>query len=221
MPFDESPDAYVLPANPADISEGTYRLGVLPKQAGRGPLLIVAIDQADPAANLVNAGAVYFFDVARAKGAGGQGRKPLQFGRTEIFAQIAGDVAGGALGRAFGVIDIDGDNQPEFLVGAPYVPPAMPGPVAGRIAAFSLGSLVAGANLNKPLAARLGAPGDAFGAGFLNWQLPQGAVLVAHASRANTQAGKFTRANLAQRDPGGDAFHVADLAQGVPQTRQA
>ncbi len=201
--FDETPDAIILPTDPADANEGTYRLLSVPRGPNRPPLLGVTIDLGD-APSLVNAGLALFFDVSRAKGAGGGGKKPMIIGRADAFARIAGDVAGVALGRSFALGDLDGDKQPELILGAPYAlaPGAMPGtPPAGKIMRFPLSVLVAGAVIAKPLEQRFGGKGDVFGTALAVWDLPKATTLLVMASRATTGKGKFTgRVDAAKAD---------------------
>jgi hypothetical protein len=192
-PYEELPDAFVLPADPADTNEGTYRLAALPRRGGRPPLLAVLADLAD-APGASNAGAVLLFDVSKRKPPGPATRRPAVVERTDAFARIAGDAAGVAAGRSFALFDVDDDKEPELLLGAPLAlaPGAAAGtPPAGKILVFGLGGLAAGAEV-APRGQRFGRPGDALGAGLAPWALPRGAALVAFASRASTDQGRFT-----------------------------
>jgi hypothetical protein len=204
--FRATPDVYVLPSNAADSSEGTWRLGAVPAEGTRPPLLLVLSDRAD-SPNLSTSGGVasgpdsggaLLFDLSGSLPTGEPSLTPAQVQREAAFARIYGDARGIVAGRSWAVLDVDGTAGPELVLGAPYAaPPATTGTgtvsLGGKLLVYPLATLTRGAVLNKPLSF-LGGPAkaDVLGAGLAVWNLPGRPGLVAFAGRASTEAGAFT-----------------------------
>jgi hypothetical protein len=206
--FDARPDAYVLPINPMDGAEGTWRLGVVPASGGVGPFLIAAADQTD-SPNLMamggnpagsNAGGALLFDLRPLMATGPASDRPTQLGRADAFAQLYGDQANIQAGRSFAVVDLDADMKPELVLGAPYATTTvmMSGmmvstPNAGRLLVYPLGGLSRGAQQNKTSMVRLGANRtDTLGIATGGWANGSTTLLLGYAGRASTSEGLFT-----------------------------
>ncbi len=198
-PYGETPDAFVLPSDPAEMTEGTYRIAIIP---GRPALLAIFADLADSpdlvasggTGAAVNAGGVQLFDVSGLKHVGEAPPKPPQIGRDKALARFYGDVANAAAGRSFAIVDGE-DGARDLLLGAPLAlarGAAAGTPPAGKILRFPLAGLKAGTVSNRAAEQRFGMAGDALGAGLGIWPLVGGPQLVAVAGRANTTRGKFT-----------------------------
>jgi hypothetical protein len=206
--FEARPDAYVLPINPMDSGEGTWRLGYVPATGGIGPFLIAAADQTDspnlsmmggnPAGS--NAGGVVLFDLRMQMPASTPGDRPVQVGRAGAFAELYGDQANIQAGRSFAVGDLDGDMRPELVLGAPYAATTvmMGGmmvttPNTGRLLVYPLGGLAAGARLNKAPMVRAGTfRTDVLGIAVGMWRTGAETQLLGYAGRASTSLGDFT-----------------------------
>ncbi len=200
-PYESSPDLFILPTNTADGSEGTYRLGVAPAFGPRPALLMVVVDGADsPDLSAMggnksgaNAGGVLLYELSRFTPTGAAANPPPQLGRTDAFARLYGDAAGINAGRSFAVADVDGVAGQELVLGAPYAAGAGGLTNTGKLLAFPLDGLTAGATLNKPLDTVAGpARMDCLGAALAAWTQPGGVGLVSLAARASTPAGVFT-----------------------------
>ncbi|MBL8923508.1 MAG: VCBS repeat-containing protein [Myxococcaceae bacterium] len=206
--FEARPDAFVLPINPMDSGEGTWRLGVVPASGGVGPYLIAAADQTD-SPNLMamggnpagsNAGGAVLFDLRPLMASGAATDRPTQVGRADAFAQLYGDQANIQAGRSFAVVDLDADMKPELVLGAPYATTtAMVGgmmvssPNAGRLLVYPLGGLSRGALLNKTTMVRAGANRtDTLGIATGGWANGGTTLLLGYAGRASTTEGLFT-----------------------------
>lgn len=194
LPFDDTADAYILPTNTADGSEGTYRLGFVAGDVDRPPLLLVSVDAADSpdlrGSGGNNAasdnGGVLLFNLSSLKPAGPAPPKPAQFGRTNAWATFFGEGGGHRAGRSWAVLD--SGRGPELLLGAPYASATVGGQslrLAGKVIAYPLSGLTSGTVRNKGTLARAGAATDCLGAGLATWALPGGTGLVAVASRAS------------------------------------
>ena len=206
--FEARPDAYVLPINPMDSGEGTWRLGYVPASGGIGPFLIAAADQTDspnlsmmggnPAGS--NAGGAVLFDLRALTATGAPGDRPQQLGRAQAFAELYGDQAGIQAGRSFAVGDLDGDQKPELVLGAPYAATTvMTGgmmvttPNTGRLLGYPLGALTAGTRLNKAPLVRAGTfRTDVLGIAVGVWSIGGQTQLLGYAGRATTTLGDFT-----------------------------
>lgn len=206
--FDSKPDAYVLPINPMDSGEGTWRLGFVPASGGVGPFLIAAADQTD-SPNLMamggnpagsNAGGALLFDLRALMATGAAGDKPTQLGRADAFAKLYGDQANIQAARSFAVGDLDGDMKPELVLGAPYATATelvngmmVSTPNTGRLLVYSLGTLSRGAELNKTTMVRNGAlRTDVLGIASAVWTSGTQTSLIGYAGRATTALGLFT-----------------------------
>ncbi|XXF79082.1 FG-GAP-like repeat-containing protein [Myxococcaceae bacterium GXIMD 01537] len=204
--FRASPDVYVLPANFSDSNEGSWRLGILPAEGTRPPLLLVLADRADsPDLRLTggvqsgpDSGGAYLFDLSAQKPTGEPAANPPQLKREDAFARIYGEARSIAAGRSWAMLDVDDTPGSELLLGAPYSAstPAGGGSVSlgGKVLAYPLATLTRGAVLNKPLGALGGvSKADVLGVGLATWNVPgRPAGLVAFAGRASTEAGAFT-----------------------------
>ncbi len=193
--FAETPDLFVLPSNPADGDEGTWRLGLVPA-TGSTPTLLLAVGDRLDSPNLSaadagtaggqNAGGALLFDLT-ANHPTTAPMSPGQVGRTEAFARLYGDSAAIGAGRSFGLIDVDGDGARELVLGAPYA--AGPQPNSGKLLIYRLRSLTKGAQENRPDLVRTGAARtDTLGTALTVWNQH----VVAFNSRATTSLGDFT-----------------------------
>jgi hypothetical protein len=201
--FRAIPDVYVLPMNSADGTEGTWRLGFVPSEGGRPPLLMTVADRTDSPdlratggnAAATDAGGALLFDLTAYKPTGEPSDTPAQVTREGAFARIYGEAASIFAGRSFAVLDVDGQPGSELVLGAPNA--TAPGSptlrLAGRVLAYPLSTLTAGSVINKPLAVIHGqSRSDVLGAGLAAWSTPGGAGLAAFAGRASSEAGAFT-----------------------------
>lgn len=202
--FDAIPDVYVVPVNPADGNEGTLRLGTVPKEAGRPPLLMVVGDRLDsPDLSAMggvrsggDSGGALLFDLTAFKPQGPAGPAPALVTRDGAWARLYGDAAGIAAGRGFWVADLDGQPGQELILGAPFASAPVDGgsplSTSGKVLAFPLASLSKGAVVNTPALTRFGAARmDALGAAVavVNAGGPR---LAAFASRASPPPAQFT-----------------------------
>jgi hypothetical protein len=211
--FRASPDVYVLPANLADSNEGTWRLGAIPGEGSRPPLLLAVADRADSpdltASGGVrsgsDAGGALLFDLSSHTPSGDPATTPAQVRREEAFARIYGDAGSILAGRSWAVLDVDGNAGPELLLGAPNASAPAPGNTtlrwSGKVLAYPLTSLTRGSVINRPLAALNGpARSDTLGAGLAVWSVSGSPALVAFSGRASSAEGAFTgRVELYQR----------------------
>jgi hypothetical protein len=229
-PYDAKPDAFVLPVNPMDSGEGTWRLGFVPAAGGVGPYLIAAADQTDspnlmamggnPAAT--NSGGALLFDL---KGlAVATTDKPTQLGRSDAFAMLFGDQAGIQAGRSFAVGDLDADGKPELVLGAPYAATtAMVGgmmvttPNTGRLLAWPLATLTRGAQSNKATMVRAGSSRtDTLGIAAAVGAIGTQTLLLGYAGRATTAEGDFTGRLDAFSGAGADLSSWAATSMALP-----
>jgi hypothetical protein len=202
--FRATPDAFVLPMNFSDSTEGTWRLDAIPGEGTRPPLLLVTSDQGDspdlrPTGSNVmsDAGAALLFDLSELKPTGEPSTTPVQVKREQAWARLYGDVAGIRAGRSWAVADVDGKPGLELLLGAPYASVPVTGGTAlrfgGRVLVYPLSELSAGAALNKVTTSLMGREkSDTFGAGLAAWPLPGSAGLVVFAGRASAPGLAFT-----------------------------
>jgi len=204
--LDTPPDAYVLPGNPADGFEGTWRLGFIPAGEGRPPLLLAVADSADSpdlstsggVKSGINSGGALLFDLSGLSASGARADKPVQLGPQDAYARLYGDTSGILAGRGFALLDVDGVPGPELLLGAPSASPTPSGStsslrLAGRVLAYKLANLARGTVANKPLLEIPGlSPTDCLGGGLAAWPLPGGTSLAVVAPRASTANGAFT-----------------------------
>jgi hypothetical protein len=210
--FRASPDVYILPSNTADTSEGTWRLDAVPGGDSRPPLLLAVADQLDSpdlrssggVQSGSDAGGALLFDLSDRTPSGDAPATPPQVKREEAFARIYGDAGGIFAGRSWAVLDVDGVEGPELLLGAPRGSGTAANNAqrwVGKVLVYPLATLSQGAVINKPQASLLGAAkSDTLGAGLTSWTLPDGPVLVAFSGRASSDQGAFTgRVELYQR----------------------
>lgn len=248
--FDSRPDAYIMPFNPADTTEGTWRLGFVPASGGVGPFLIVAADQLDfrpvDAGVQANCGGAYLYDLRSLTATGAATDRPTQLSRTDAFAQLFGDQAGIQAARSFTAGDLDGDQKPELVLGAPYAQATtmMNGmtvntPNAGRLLVYPLGAVTRGTQLNQTPVFRNGAlRTDTLGIATTTTQVAGAVALVGYSGRATTELGDFTgrldvftgtgmdlstwtRSSMAiENTPASQGFgQVVDVASGPGGTR--
>ncbi|MFY0584164.1 hypothetical protein ACN28S_66480 [Cystobacter fuscus] len=173
----------------------------MPGEGTRPPLLMVLADRTDGPdlrasgglGAMTDAGGVLLFDLSTYKPQGAPAAAPVQLKREAAFARLYGDATGGAAGRSWAVMDVDGNPGPELLVGEPYASPSTSLRVAGRILVYPLTTLSKGAVLNKPLLALQGqAKSDVLGVGLAVWSLPGTSALVAFSGRASGPGLAFT-----------------------------
>lgn len=205
--FGATPDAYVLPSNPADGSEGTWRIGFIPAGEGRPPLLLAVADNADSpdlsadggVKSGANSGGALLFDLSALQANATPPANPPQLGPQDAYARLYGDVSGISAGRSFTLADVDGVPGPELLLGAPFASPLAPDAgtatvrLAGRVLAYKLAGLAKGTVANKPFMDLPGTnPAECLGAGLAAWPLPGGTGVAAVASRASSPQSAFT-----------------------------
>lgn len=204
--FRATPDAYVLPSNPSDSNEGTWRIGHIPASGALPPLLLLAADQADspdlrPSGGggpIGDAGGVLLFDLSALKPAGEPAAQPQQVRLEQAFARLYGDAGGMRAGRSWAVADVNtGLAGPELVLGAPSAnAPVTGGPTlsrAGRLLVYGLGSLAQGTVLNRPVESYNGlAQAELYGVGLAGWRLPGTEGLVVVAGRASAPGLNFT-----------------------------
>ncbi|MCY1036371.1 VCBS repeat-containing protein [Corallococcus sp. BB11-1] len=205
--FRPTADLYVLPSNTAVEplnNEGAWRLGAIPGEASRPPLLLVMADKADApdlrtsggVAAAQDAGGAYLFDLRGNPASGEPAEKPVKVPLADAFGRLYGDARGITASRSWTVMDVDGVAGPELLLGAPYAT-ATAGTTqlgnAGKVLVFPLATLSKGSVLNKPLVALGGAAkAEVLGAGLAAWPLPSGPVLAGFSGRASSPQGAFT-----------------------------
>lgn len=200
--FAEKPDLYVLPANLADADEGNGRLAYVPADNGKPALLLISLERTD-SPNLTamdagtagggNAGGALAFDLTGRMAGTGVPTMAAFITRTDAFARIYGDQAGIQAGRGFAVADVDGQAGFELVLGAPYAAAPMGGlPNAGKLLVYPLGTLSAGAVVNRPLDFKAGGRSAVLGTAVAAWNPGAAKGLVAYSSRASTQYGDFT-----------------------------
>jgi hypothetical protein len=203
--FRATPDVYVLPMNSGDGTEGTWRLGVVPSEGGRPPLLMTVADRTDSPdlrasggnAAATDAGGALLFDLSAHRPTGEPSSTPVQVVRDGAFARIYGEAASLFAGRSFAVVDVDGQPGSELVLGAPNASAPAPGNttlrLAGRVLAYPLATLTAGSAINKPLAVIHGqSRSDVFGVGLASWSGSSGQGFVAFSGRSSSEAGAFT-----------------------------
>jgi hypothetical protein len=210
--FRASPDVYVLPANTADTSEGTWRLGAIPGEGSRPPLLLAVADALNSpdlrttggVLSGADSGGALLFDLSDRRPSAEPPATPPQVTREEAFARIYGDAGFINAGRSWAVMDVDGAAGPELLLGAPRASGTAANNAqrwVGKVLVYPLATLTRGSVLNKPLASLNGAvKSDTLGSGLATWSLPGGTALVAFSGRASSDQGAFTgRVDLYQR----------------------
>ncbi|HKP60439.1 MAG TPA: FG-GAP-like repeat-containing protein [Polyangiales bacterium] len=208
-PFAERPDLYVLPGNPMDGSEGTWRMAVAPAaESGGAPRLLLSADKLDsPDLTAAgggkggsDAGGVYLFDLVGQTPADSAPQLPVQLGPRDALARVWGETGGMSAGRSVALVDIDGDGALELVLGAPNASASqrqgdkdVPVPLAGKLLVYPYAALTPGAQLNKPADVRTGSDAiDSLGVAVAAWG-PGGAKgVVAYAARASTSKGTFT-----------------------------
>ncbi|WP_223642270.1 VCBS repeat-containing protein [Corallococcus sp. EGB] len=202
-----APDEYVLVSNSAVetlANEGTFRLGAIPGEGNRPPLLVVMADKADApdlrtsggVAAAQDAGGAYLFDLRGATLVDEPAKvKPATVPLTSAFARFYGDARGITAARSWAVMDVDGTPGPELLLGAPYASVTAGTATlgnAGKVLVYPLTGLSKDTVMNKPLAALGGAAkAEVLGAGLATWNLPSGPVLAGFSGRATSAAGAF------------------------------
>ncbi|PTL81819.1 FG-GAP-like repeat-containing protein [Vitiosangium sp. GDMCC 1.1324] len=201
--FRASPDAFVLPSNQADSNEGNWRLGAIPGDDTRPPLLLVLTDRAEspdlkPTGQgaLRDAGAALLFDLSAYKPTGEPADKPAQVKLADAFARFYGDAEFVVAGRSWALADVDDKPGVELLLGAPYA--SVPSGTsslssAGKVLVYSLTGLTRGTAVNRSQGFLGGlAKADVFGAGLSTWALPGSSGLVVFAGRASADKRAFT-----------------------------
>ncbi|RKG97324.1 VCBS repeat-containing protein [Corallococcus sp. CA053C] len=214
--FRPTADLYVLPSTPGDVNgEGTWRLGTLPGEGSRPPLLVVMADRVDsPDLSKVggvafqqDAGGALLFELRGNTPTGDPAEKPVKVPLANAFARLYGDARGISAARSWAVMDVDGTPGPELLLGAPYATVGSGSSQlgsAGKVLVFPLATLAKGSVLNKPSVALGGAAkSEMLGAGLAAWTLPAGPVLAGFSGRASSPQGAFTgRVDLFQKAGG-------------------
>ncbi|WNG44123.1 VCBS repeat-containing protein [Archangium minus] len=202
--FRATPDLFVLPTNTADGNEGSWRLGSIPAEGTRLPLLMVLLDRADSPdlrtsggqGSMPDAGGALFFDLSAYKPTGEPANKPAQLRLADAFARFYGDARDICAGRSWAVADVDGTPGPELLLGAPYA--GIPSGTTtlrfgGKVLVYPLKDLKKGTTVNRSSSFLPGlAKSDAFGAGIAPWPLPGSSGLVVFAGRTSTQGRAYT-----------------------------
>ncbi|TSC23030.1 FG-GAP-like repeat-containing protein [Corallococcus sp. Z5C101001] len=206
--YRSAPDLYVMASNTAvEVlgNEGTWRLGAIPAEGSRPPLLLVMADKADSpdlskeggVAAQVDAGGAYLFDLRGATLVDDPSQAaPVKVPLADAYARFYGDARGITATRSWAVMDVDGTAGPELLLGAPYASVTAGTQTlgnAGKVLAFPLTSLAKNTVMNKPLVALGGAAkAEVLGAGLSAWTLPSGTVLAGFSGRASSATGAFT-----------------------------
>ncbi len=203
--FRATADVYVLPDNPSDGNDGTWRLGTVPAEGGRPALLMVLGDRMDSpdlsasggVRSGTDAGGALLFDLSPHHPTGEPSNTPVQVTPEAAFARIYGEASSIFAGRSWAVMDVDGVPGSELLLGAPNAAaPAVPSGtlrLAGRVLAYPLATLTPGSAVNKPLAVTHGQnKSDVLGVGLTTWSVSGTTRLVAFAGRASSEAGAFT-----------------------------
>ena len=201
-------DLYVLVSNTAVepmANEGTFRLGTIPGEGSRPPFLLVMADRADSpnlstsggGASQQDAGGAYLFDLRGAKLAADPAAvNPPTVALTSAIARFYGDARSINATRSWAVMDVDGTQGAELLLGAPYASVTAGTTTlgnAGKVLVYPLTGLTKGTVMNKPLAALGGAAkSEVLGAGLAAWSLPSGPVLAGFSGRASSASGAFT-----------------------------
>lgn len=207
--FAETPDLFLLPANPNDSSEGNFRLLAARTAEGETPRLLVSADQIDsPDLSTAggvksgsNAGGVYVFDLSAHATPGSPPAKPPQIGRSDAFASLYGDASGINAARSLTLVDLDDDGALELVLGARSANYTVKmgsrdvtTPLTGKLLVFPFSKLQRGAALNKPSDALFGGnANDTLGVALAAWS-PEAELhgLVTLAGRATTELGDFT-----------------------------
>jgi hypothetical protein len=198
--FNDQPDLFVLPANLSDTDEGNGRLGIVPPDQGRPPMLLVTLERADSpnltmgdagTAGGTNGGGAYLFDLSTQMPSGAAPTTPLLIQRAAAFARIYGDAASIQAGRAFALADVDGQPGLELILGAPYASNGAT-PLTGKLLVYPLSALTQGAVVNRASDFRAGARAEALGTAVAAWKPATATSLVALAPRATTTFGDFT-----------------------------
>lgn len=200
--FRPTPDVFVLPTNTADGNEGAWKLGTIPGDGTRPPLLAVLLDRADSPdlrasgglAAMSDAGGALLFDVSTYQPAGEPASSPPQVLLANAYARFYGDAGSIVAGRGWAVADVDGTPGAELLLGAPYANVGT-GATAlrygGKVLVYPLTGLTRGTALNKPTLSLSGlAKSDTFGVGLAAWPLPGTSGLVVFAGRASAPDGR-------------------------------
>lgn len=202
--FRAIPDVYVLPMNSADGTEGTWRLGFVPSENGRPPLLMTVADRTDSPdlrsaggnAAASDAGGALLFDLTAHKPTGEPSDTPVQVTKDSAYARIYGEAAGIFAGRSFAVMDVDGQPGSELVLGAPNASAPSGSTtlrMSGRVLAYPLATLAAGSAINKPLGVIHGqSKSDVLGVGLAAWGNSSGGGLLAFSGRSSSEAGAFT-----------------------------
>lgn len=200
--FRPTPDVFVLPTNTLDGNEGTWRLGTIPGDGTRPPLLMVLLDRADSPDlrasgglnAMTDAGGALLFDVSTYAPTGEPSATPTQVPLANAYARFYGDAGSIVAGRSWALADVDGTPGAELLLGAPYA--SIPSGTTslrygGKVLVYPLKGLARGTALNKPVTFLPGlAKSDAFGAGLAPWALPGSPGLVVFAGRASAPDGR-------------------------------
>ncbi|MFY0564126.1 VCBS repeat-containing protein [Archangium lansingense] len=200
--FRATPDVFVLPTNASDGNEGSWRLGAIPGDGTRPPLLMVLLDRADSpdlrTSNGLNfmadAGGALLFDVSTYAPTGDPASTPAQVLLANAYARFYGDAASIVAGRSWALADVDGTPGVELLLGAPYA--SIPSGTTslrygGKVLVYPLTGLARGTALNRPPSFLPGlAKSDAFGVGIAPWTLPGTSGLVVFAGRASAPDGR-------------------------------
>ncbi len=199
-----TPDVYVLPEDPSDGNEGRWKLGAVPGEGGRPPLLMVLLDRVNSPdlsgsgglGSMTDAGGALLFDVSEYASTGEPLTTPVQVKFEEAWARLYGDSAYIQAGRSWAVADVDGVPGLELLLGAPYSYSSVDGSslrYGGEVLVYSLAELSRGAVRNVPEFSLGGTQrSDAFGTGIAAWPLPGSQGLVVFASRASAEGREYT-----------------------------
>jgi len=195
-PFRAKPDLVIAPMFQGDLFNGAWRqLGFIPRGDGHPPLLlgtgelINSPDLRDAGGNAGTAfsGGVVLWDVTGFPvTADDPPDPPPQITRNNAYARYTSSDTTSLAGRSWAVADVDGAPGAELLMGAPSAPTSGSSRLQGRLYAFPLTGVAAGAQFNKPLATLAGgASATCLGAGLGAFQASGGSGLVAVASRTS------------------------------------